>query len=351
MVRRMLGPILIGSGVFLLVLAWALPFVVYPKMAILPIDPQASQTVKGDGFDVLLPRNVDDGGTHNFYNVSVTSKVFVTEDTRNGKLPADSPNAFWSVSTRTYIDGKGLLLATVEGVSLDRRTAKANNCCGDYYQTEKDDPAGVAMPHEGWVFNFPFNTQKRSYPLWDASVNKTVPAVFAGEETVRGFKAYRFEQEVPPQKTGTQDLPGELFKLDDPSVVADYIYHAHRTFWIEPNSGAIVNYQQRLDHQFDYKGARIPIIQGTLSLVPPSEDAQITKLLRQAAMGLPLLRWRLPMIFLPLGIVLLVAGIIRIRRQQQLSTDYRVDDWDDDDWDDDPVDANVSPVGRQATYH
>jgi hypothetical protein len=35
------------------------------------------------------------------------------------------------VATSTSVDGKGLLQATVEIVSLNRRTAEAVNCCGD----------------------------------------------------------------------------------------------------------------------------------------------------------------------------------------------------------------------------
>jgi hypothetical protein len=106
-------------------MAYMLPFVVSPKLAILPTDPQVAQEVHGTGFNVLLPRSVKEGGTHNYYGVSVTSKVFV---------------------------------------SLDRHTSLANNCSGDYLQTEKG-VTGARIIHKGYVFNFPSATKKRSYAV------------------------------------------------------------------------------------------------------------------------------------------------------------------------------------------
>ena len=213
MLRRILGPGLIGTGIFLLVMAYMLPFAVYPKLAILPTDPQAAQVAHGTGFNVFLPRQVKDGGVKIYRNVAVTSKVFVSEDTTGGAKPADSPNAHWRVATRTYVDGKGLLQTTVEGVSLDRRTSLSNNCCGDYMLTEKGDTVGKPLVHEGYVFMFPFGTEKKDYPVWDGVVEKTFPARYQATEKRRGFTTYRFVQDVPNMKNGTEELPGGLFGL------------------------------------------------------------------------------------------------------------------------------------------
>src|SRR4051794_2571743 len=125
MLRRTAGPALVGAGIFLVVLAVLLPTVVYARLAVLPLDPRSAQTAHGTGFTVFLPRSVADGGLRLYRDVGVTSKVWVTEDRSSGPRPRDSPNVNWRVATTTSVDDVGLLQVTVEGISLDRRTARA----------------------------------------------------------------------------------------------------------------------------------------------------------------------------------------------------------------------------------
>src|SRR4051794_3121990 len=201
MLRRAAGPALVGSGIFMIVLAVLLPTVVYPRLAVLPFDPRSAQVAHGTGFTVFLPRSVEDGGLRLYRNVGVTSKVWVTEDRSNGARPKDSPNVNWRVATTTSVDEVGLLQVTVEGISLDRRTAVATNCCRDYLITENDDTVGEPLEHRGYVFMFPFGVQKKDYPLWDANIKGTADARYVGEEKRRGLNVYRFQQTVKDQKT------------------------------------------------------------------------------------------------------------------------------------------------------
>lgn len=324
--RRMLGPALIGAGVFLIVLAIALPTMVYPRLATLPLNPDVKKTARGEGFDVILPRNVDDGGTRILRNVGVEATVYVSAAPDGPS--EDSDVATWRVSTSTNIVGHGLLQVTVEGVSLDRRTAEPVNCCGaDYLITEAGDDTGEPMPHRGYVQQFPFGVQKQTYEMWDANIKGTAAATFVREEDRHGFAAYRFQQEVPDQKVGERELPGELFGLKDDSVVSDEMYRTRRTFWVEPNSGAMIDYVESMDRRFRYDGTEIPMIQGTLGLGAPAPGDEMTKLLETAAFGLPLVKWKLPWTLGPFGLVLLAVGIVLTRRARQDEYD---DDWDDD---------------------
>src|SRR5690348_4032709 len=76
MLRRIAGPVLVGAGIFLVVLAALLPTVVYPRIAVLPADPRTLQIAHGSGFTVFLPRSVADGGLKLYRDVDVTSKVW-----------------------------------------------------------------------------------------------------------------------------------------------------------------------------------------------------------------------------------------------------------------------------------
>jgi hypothetical protein len=309
----------VGTGIFLVVLAVLLPTVVYPRLAVLPFDPRASQTVHGTDFTVFMPRSAADGGLKLYRGVDVTSRVWVTEETGSGPRPADSPNVNWRVATTTSVDGVGLLQVMVEGVSLDRRTARATNCCRDYVITQAGDTVGRPVTHSGYVFMFPFDVQKQAYPLWDVGVEGTVDAYFAGEERRRGLRVYRFVQTVSDRKIGTQELPGRVFRLSDPSVVADARYATRRTFWVEPNSGAVVDFQQTMDRRFTYQGRVLPVFQGTLKLRHGGGDDATLDLVRQAAFGLPLVKRTLPWTLGPLGADLLVGGIVLIVRRSRRS--------------------------------
>ena len=328
MLRRLAGPALVGAGIFFIVLAVLLPTVVYPRLAVLPLDPRSAQTARGTGFTVFLPRSVEDGGLRLYRNVGVTSEVWVEEDRSSGARPPDSPNVNWRVATSTSVDDVGLLQVTVEGISLDRRTARATNCCRDYLITEDNDLIGEPLEHRGYVFMFPFDVQKRSYPLWDANIKNTADARFAGEEERRGLDVYRFEQTVPDQKTGTQELPGEVLGLPDPVVVADEMYRTKRTYWVEPNSGAIVDYSESMDRRFVYQGRVLPVIQGTLRLQHGSGADATFELIKTAAVGLPLVKRTLPLVFVPLGVVCLAFGVLLVLRRSRTADAGPHDDGD-----------------------
>lgn len=315
MLRRIRPIITIGSGAYWIVMAFLLPLVVYPRLAVLPLDPQAKQMLHGTGFNVLVPRSADQGGLKVYRGVGITGIVFVSADPSQGTRPADSPNADWRIATTMRVDGVGLLSTTVEGVSLDRRTALASNCCADYLITDANDSVGVPMPHQGYAAAFPFNVQKQNYQYWDSSIKNTATATFTGEEKRRGLNTYRFDLYVDEQKLGTQALPGQLFGLNTPSVVADSMYHTHRTYWVEPATGAIVDYREAMDRRFVYGGKTVPAIQGTLTMVPDNNDRNF-RLTKLGAFGLPLLRHTLPLVFGLLGIGLIAFGLSRLRRDR-----------------------------------
>ena len=179
----------------------------------------------------------------------------------------------------------GLLLALVDTVTLDRRTAEAvsdDERPGGSVQKprtiEDDRPSTtIALPHEGLAFRFPFATEKRSYPFFDPIAQKPFDANYDGEDDVNGLTTYRFTQNVGYDADGklvepiryaslydkNEDgevtaraelwgLPGDPY---EPVTMTRY-YAAQRTFWVDPVSGTVVKATERANHYYAREALR-----------------------------------------------------------------------------------------------
>jgi hypothetical protein len=179
---------------------------------------------------------------------------------------------------------EGLLLALVDTVTVNRQTAEAvsseSNPGGAVQKPRaiEDDqpPTNIALPHDGLTYRFPFDTEKRTYPVFDPIAQKAFDANYDGEDDVNGLTTYRFSQNVGYDSDGKLVEPvkySSLFDDDADSEVtataamwgvpgepeeritmARY-YAAQRTFWVDPVSGTIV---KREEHGYHYY-AREPL--------------------------------------------------------------------------------------------
>ena len=179
----------------------------------------------------------------------------------------------------------GLLLAMVDTVTVDRRTAEAvsdDERPGGSVQKprtfEDDKPStNIALPHEGLTYRFPFNTEKKSYPFFDAIAQKPFDANYDGEDDVNGLSTYRFTQNVGYDADGKLVDPikyaslydrnedgevtarAELWGLPgDPyePITMTRFYAAQRTFWVDPVTGVIVRSEEHANHYY----ARDPLL-------------------------------------------------------------------------------------------
>ncbi len=113
-----------------------------------------------------------------------------------------------------------LITASVDVFATDRVTALSVN---DAKYLPED-----AIPHEGIVNKFPFDTTCKTYPYWDGTVGAAVNAECEGKETVEGIETLKFvvtiegaEIDVAEGVPGTYDTVKEMF--------------------VEPRTGAIIN--------------------------------------------------------------------------------------------------------------
>jgi len=312
--RRLLQLALLGLGIFLLVVGILLPLYVYPRIAVLPADPQNQQSLKGSGATVLWPDPDNPAGATVLTGVDVTVTNFVSE--ARG-VENDGDDVVWDVATRIDVDGRDMLQARVERVSIDPHTTEATNCCGDRIVTSQEEPDGKELRHEGY-FTFPFDTQKQNYQVWDINLERSVTAEYTGETTRDGVDVYTFRKVVPLQRIGSMELPGGLFGSKAPNVDAEAWYANTRTYWIEPNTGDVVGIREEITQQYTANGRTVTAFEAKMDSVRLSEDRLNQD--KQAALMLPWLRGRASVVLVLLGLLLFVAAALvarplRLRRR------------------------------------
>jgi hypothetical protein len=265
--RRIVALVLVALGVALIALAIALPTYVYPRVAKVPADPNEYLVAQGEGISVLLAQSVTDGGIRLLSNQSVTATRRVRGEIRPNAPHPTGDEAFYRLAFQTVVANQpnGLLTAYVEGGSLNGKTGLANNCCGDYLNTDPTEPNAQPIHHEGLEFKFPFDTQRQSYPFWDVNVKRALTAHYAGTEKIHGLLTYRFVQPITDVVIAQQEVPGALLGLPEPSVKADRVYSDTRTLWVEPYTGAIIKGSEKINQRLVANGKQTPVIQGTLT--------------------------------------------------------------------------------------
>jgi hypothetical protein len=213
--RRSASPlslILLGVGVFLLVLAPMLVWYVKPRAAVNPIDIDVTAVYEGTGsyFDVDEAETVEDR------RITVTQRVRgnVADSEASGKAVWDVVTTVDTDKSLPAADPHDALDFSASRWVTDRRTNRPAHCC-------EEEPY-----HEGEAYlKFPFGVEKRTYQWWDRTLGATVPLSYRGTEKIRGYEGYVFTGTVAPTKVGTRQVPGALVgRRGAPQVIAEEWY-------------------------------------------------------------------------------------------------------------------------------
>lgn len=272
---------IVGLGSALLIAALLLSTYTSGKIRKIPLNIDQTLTSAGTG-TALDPASLSAGPGERFVidkNVPLVSQQAMTVET-----PANAEVVTFQVGTTVRRSDKqqdnGLLLAMVDTVTLNRSTAEAvsdDERPGGSVQKprtiEDDRPStNVALPHEGLSYRFPFNTEKKSYPYFDAIAQKAFDANYDGEDDVNGLNTYRFTQNIGYDADGKLVAPiryaslydknedgevtarAELWGIEsedpyEPITMTRY-YAAQRTFWVDPVTGTIVKADERANHYY-----------------------------------------------------------------------------------------------------
>ncbi|MFF0727459.1 DUF3068 domain-containing protein [Streptomyces sp. NPDC004134] len=219
MSRRTASPlslILLGLGVFLLVLAPMLAFYVEPRAKLNPVDIDSTTRYEGTGtfYDTENQKERD--------NQELTIVRRVLGDVAAG----DDDTAVWDAATtidtpltREIDDPRRAFQYTTERWVMNRETNAPEHCCDEFTGVDGNRFGGDAY------LKFPFDVEKRTYRWWDSTAQDTVALKYDGEREIQGYTGLAFTGEIEPVKTGTRQVPGVMVGLPDKEqVFADEWY-------------------------------------------------------------------------------------------------------------------------------
>jgi hypothetical protein len=318
-VRRVVGFVLLGLGVFAVALGLLLRFYAYPQLAKVPLDNESTSVAEGNGITALVVETVDGAPVPEVRDdLSLKSTTYVTGDLTQPEVEEDGDVAVYVEAIKTEDETSGITInATVRSLCLDRHTGEAVAPCeGQYIEVQEGDRITAdrnTVQQPGLSFKFPFGTEERDYEFYDLQVRKAMTARFDGEETVQGLDTYRYVIEVPNTKVADREVPGSLVgEPDEPSVQAALYYQAKRTLWVEPATGIIVLGQQEMVQELVPPGAEpgdgTVVFDGTLRLNESTVNDNVTR--AEDAMGQIRLLTTWPVVMWIVGGLLVVGALV-----------------------------------------
>ncbi|WP_068188437.1 DUF3068 domain-containing protein [Mycobacterium sp. UM_CSW] len=270
---------IIGLGAALLIAALLLSTYTSSRIAKIPLNIDATLISDGNG------TALDSASLSTDHLVVNQNVPLVSQQQVSVESPANADVVTLQVGTSVRRTDKqkdsGLLLAIIDTVTLNRRTALAvsdDTHPGGSVQkprTVNDESPPTAMPlrHEGLSYRFPFHTEKKTYPYFDPIAQKPFDVNYDSQEDVNGLTTYKFTQNVGYNAEGklvapvayptlyadqTTDskftAPASMWGVQggDPNeqITMTRFYAAQRTFWVDPVSGTIVKQTERANHYF-----------------------------------------------------------------------------------------------------
>jgi hypothetical protein len=219
-VRKNVGIILLGLSGFLLLVGFMAVVWAPSKAEKTPLD--VDTTTRLEGQASRLNTSTGELEDNPVKATSVTRVDSNASDDETGVFVQTSCLVVDDGNTPDCVEGNDprLIIASADVFATDRVTGLAVN-------DPKYLPAD-AMPHEGVVNKFPFDTETKTYPYWDGTVGAAVDAEYDSTVTIDGVKTYKFvvtvedaEIEVAAGVPGTYDNVKEMF--------------------VEPRTGAIID--------------------------------------------------------------------------------------------------------------
>ncbi|HUH70573.1 MAG TPA: DUF3068 domain-containing protein [Mycobacterium sp.] len=327
---------IIGLGAALLIAALLLSTYTSSRITKIPLD--IDITLVSDGAGTALD-SASLSGDHMVINQNVP---LVSQQQITVESPANADvvtlQAGTSVRRTDRQKDSGLLLAIIDTVTLNRKTAMAvsdDTHTGGSVQKprafgDENPPTAIPLRHDGLSYRFPFHTEKKTYPYFDPIAQKAFDVNYDSQDDVNGLTTYRFTQNVGYNAEGKLVAPVPYLSLyagnEDAKVTASAAmwgvpgdpaeqitmtryYAAQRTFWVDPVSGTIVKETEHANHYF----ARDPLKpEVTLAdyKVTSNEDTVESQVnaARDERDRLALWSRVLPITFTAVGLIALIGG-------------------------------------------
>jgi hypothetical protein len=304
-VRKILTAVLIGLGVFSLVLAGLLRFYAPSQVEKAPLDLKVpQQTATG-------PAKVYNVGTGKLEDVELmaTRQVVADSAASDSKVVVNQVTLciIKVIDDPPYCGSdpadKRIVRVIVDRAPADRKTGMAVN---DPKYGENID--GAPVKHVGLTYKFPFHAKKTTYKLFDVNSKQAADARFIGTDKVKGLDTYKYEavlKDIPLELGG--GIPG--------------IYSDTRVLWVEPRTGAIVKGTQ---HQVRTTTTGTTVLEADLVFTDATIDNQ-SKLAKDGLNSLRLLGVILPLVLLLVALLAFAGAFLLYRRSSEPGPPTRAD--------------------------
>jgi hypothetical protein len=318
---RIIGLVLVGLGVFLLVVAILIPAYMVGRLEKTPLDLEITTVSTGTG-TVLDSTSLTSGSARIDQDVPLVSQRFVTVEE-----PSDADKVTVQAGQtlrRTDKQGDtGLLTASVDRVTLDRKSSEPVDPVGTI-QSQGDRPA-EEVPHTGLQYKFPFGAEQKTYPFFDTVARESFDMNFVEETEIEGLPVYHYTQVIPPvdlsqvvnSPTNKLALPASTWGVDGGAlpITMTRFYENTRDIYVEPKTGVIVDGQEQV-HQYYARQAATPevdVLEATIEFDDNTVDYQLGRA-RDGIDEISLISRTVPIVAAVLGVISLIAGLILLFR-------------------------------------
>ncbi len=314
--RRILSPVLIGVGTFLIMAGVLVKVYAVPTLAVVPTNYDSTTYLEAKGAtifnsdpEVLAPETVD---------------LEISSHTVAGDYP-EAPDGVvvWANNvTVTPVGWDHPFQQSRELTPFDEETGAASDYGVGFEEVENDEGEieQVDVTREGQVYKFPFGTEKKDYDQWDSELGEATTAKYEGEEKLQGTTVYKFVQTIEPTVIDTVSVPGAIFGSDEPTVQADMVYEMTRTIYVEPTTGAPLNRVEERNQVLSYDGTDVPAFVATVQYTEKSQADSLDKVQTRGTL-LRLADWVFPIAFVVLGLLCIAGGLYLRRRQAEDNQD------------------------------
>jgi hypothetical protein len=308
--RRTIGTVLSGLGMFLIVFALLLRFYVVGVAVKFPLNTYTISTLVG--------HDVSYFSTSKLTELSgVTMKV--TNTTKGEPADGNSSRAVYDSFTYIYDQtDKATFQYSSSRMAFNRKTGVLINCCGASVSGKKVHMSGLGVL-------WPLGTKKQNYQVFNTTLNKPVTARYEGQGTVDGLSAYKFVTKIPLTKFGTEQVPGALIGSTAATVTLGEYLQSTVTDWVNPATGVPLTVTES-PHIGLYDAAgteRLVVFNGTMSTTPGSVRSAANTVKKNLVL-LNAITTIGPLTAGILGLILLVVGILLVvrGRREQVEESY-----------------------------
>jgi hypothetical protein len=302
--RRVTGITLTVLGVILIAGAILMPTYISGQVLKFPLGETTTATLAGTNVSYFSQTKlVPETGA------SVRATYTIKGDAAAG----NSSTAVWNQTASVQDVTHNLPVSTqTRRFAFNRRTAVLINCCGSNVN-------GNTHVHQTGIVGYvwPFGTQKRTYQVFDTTLNRAVPFTFSGTATTDGVPTYMFTENQGPTQVTTITVPGAFFGLKAKTVTLPEIYQIHLVYWVDPETGGLlnVNEDEKVTLENPATGGTVAVLfDGDLVATP----ATVTNVVNLDSSGRTELAWLDtygPIAAGILGGLALIAGIVLLVRK------------------------------------